>query len=188
MITLGRNADSRNILATEIELKAAGVQLHKASRGGDVTFHGPGQLVAYPIFPLRGGVVAHVCAMAKAVISVLAGYGVTAVFRREQPGVWVNDAKVCAFGVHVQRRIAIHGLAFNISTSVSAFDGIIPCGLAGKTVTSLAALTGLSVDVQQVVPAFAKAMAAAFAMELHQADECTIAKVAASAVSLLPKT
>lgn len=140
VITLGKNADAHNVLRDESALAQAGVELVRTNRGGDVTYHGPGQLVAYPIVHLTHGIVAHVKAMAEAVLDVAAPYGVSGEFRRDFPGVWVNSRKLCAFGVHVHRHVAIHGLALNLTIAPSAFSLIVPCGLADKQVTSLAEL------------------------------------------------
>jgi lipoyl(octanoyl) transferase len=148
VITLGKSARREHLLATPELLAARGITVAESSRGGDVTYHGPGQLVAYPVMRLQNGVVAHVEALAQAVIDLAAAHGVSARFRRDCPGVWVDsgspekqEAKLAAFGVHVHRRVAIHGVAVNITTALSAFDLIVPCGLAGTRATSLAALT-----------------------------------------------
>src|SRR3954454_7303767 len=110
VITLGRSAASANVLASADELARRGVEVHAASRGGDVTYHGPGQLVGYPIVRLRAGVIGHVTAMARAIAAVLGELGIEATWRRETPGLWIAGAggdrgrKICAFGVHVHRR------------------------------------------------------------------------------------
>jgi len=151
-----------------------GIELHKASRGGDVTYHGPGQLVAYPVFPVKAGVVAHIEAMAVAVIAVLAHFGVKGEFRRDEPGVWVGNAKICAFGVHIRRRVAIHGLALNVSTALSAFEVIVPCGLIGRSVTSISALIGANVEVQQLLPLFVESVANAFEIKLAPTSDVVL--------------
>ena len=145
VVTLGRSAHAANVLASGDELARRGVELHAASRGGDVTYHGPGQLVGYPIVHLRGGVLGHVTAMARAIASVLAELGIDARWRRETPGLWVDDntsgpgaKKICAFGVHVHRRVAIHGFALNVAGALDGFDLIVPCGLAASRTTSIA--------------------------------------------------
>jgi lipoyl(octanoyl) transferase len=149
VITLGRSALAANVLAPAAELARRGVAVHPASRGGDVTYHGPGQLVGYPILELRRGVVAHLEAMAAGLAALLAEMGITARWRRDAPGLWVDGAgaggapaKICAFGVHVRRRVAIHGFALNVTTDLDAFGLIVPCGLSGAAVTSIAALGG----------------------------------------------
>jgi lipoyl(octanoyl) transferase len=118
------------------------VSVEQASRGGDVTYHGPGQLVGYPVVRLRGGVVAHMTAMARAIGRVVAELGVATEFRRDAPGLWTNDEKLCAFGVHIRSRVAIHGFALNVTTDLDAFNLIVPCGLVGARVTSLERLLG----------------------------------------------
>jgi lipoyl(octanoyl) transferase len=152
VVTLGRSANPAHVLAPRAELARRGVTLATASRGGDVTYHGPGQLVGYPIVRLRGGVIGHVTAMARAIASVLAELGIDARWRRDAPGVWVGDAnsergaKICAFGVHVHRRVAIHGFALNVAARLAddgdGFGLIVPCGLRGTRTTSIGAVLG----------------------------------------------
>ncbi len=138
VVTLGRSARPANVLASAAELARRGVAVASASRGGDVTYHGPGQLVGYPVVRLRGGVVGHMTAMARAIGRVLAGLGIAARFRRDAPGLWTDDEKLCAFGVHVRSRVAIHGFALNVTNDLRAFDLIVPCGLPGVRTTSIA--------------------------------------------------
>ena len=148
VVTLGRSARPENVLQSESALAARGISLHRASRGGDVTFHGPGQLVGYPIVRLRHGVRAHVEAMAFALRAVLAELGVMARYKREAPGLWVDapagEAKICAFGVNVHHRITMHGFALNLDPNLDAFGLIVPCGLPGCRATSVRALRGSS--------------------------------------------
>jgi lipoyl(octanoyl) transferase len=157
VITLGRGARPHNVLCSRDVLAARGIEVVSATRGGDVTYHGPGQLVGYPIFKLRRGLVAHMELMARALVSVLAGLGVRAHWRRDRPGLWVAEpqshAKICAFGVHVGRRVAIHGFALNLAVDLSAFATIVPCGLGDARVTSVAALTGATVSPGDLVAA-----------------------------------
>lgn len=138
VITLGRSARPEHVLAAPSLLSGRDVVVEPASRGGAATFHGPGQLVGYPIVHLRQGVVGHVAAIARALIEVLARLGIDATFRREAPGLWVDGAKICAFGVHVRHRVAIHGFALNVAGSLDGFDLIVPCGMPGGRVTSVA--------------------------------------------------
>jgi lipoyl(octanoyl) transferase len=141
VVTLGRWARDEHLLVPRAELARRGVDCQRASRGGDVTYHGPGQLVGYPIVRVRRGVVAHVTAMARAVASVLSGLGIDAVWRRETPGLWVGGAssaaKICAFGVQVRHRVAMHGFALNVGSDLSGFDLMVPCGLRDARVTSV---------------------------------------------------
>ena len=141
VVTLGRSANPAHVLASRDELARRGVDVQTASRGGDVTYHGPGQLVGYPIVRLRGGVIGHVTAMARAIAAVLGELGIDARWRRETPGLWLGGGgeKICAFGVHVHRRVAIHGFALNVSGTLDGFDVIVPCGLPAARTTSIAA-------------------------------------------------
>ena len=166
VITLGRSADARNVLVEEHALAARGVAFVRTNRGGDVTYHGPGQLVAYPVVRLARGVVAHVEAMARAVIETARPLGIAARFSRERTGVWATapdgDRKLCAFGVHVRRRVAIHGLALNVTTPLDAFAAIVPCGIRDAGVTSIAALTGRAPSVAELAPSLGARLAEAF--------------------------
>lgn len=160
VITLGRSARMENVLLPAEALAARGVELVRANRGGDVTYHGPGQLVAYPVVRIGPrGLVAHVEAMAQAVIDVAARHGVAAAFRRDCVGVWVGSRKLCAFGIHVHRRVAIHGLAFNLSPALDAFSTIVPCGLRQTGVTSIAELTGSAPSLPEAAAELAEALA-----------------------------
>ena len=157
VITLGRRARAEHIVASAAALAARGVTVAQSSRGGDVTYHGPGQLVAYPVMRLHTGVVDHVCRLAKAAIAVAAEFGIEARFDRARPGVWAGNAKLAAVGVHVHRRVAIHGLALNVTTALDAFDLIVPCGLRDIQVTSIAALSSVSPTLPDVAARFAAA-------------------------------
>ena len=166
VITLGRGARAEHVLASDGELARRGIEVVHASRGGDVTYHGPGQLVGYPILRLRRGVVAHVEAMASAVIEVLAELGVAAEWRRACPGVWVGTDKICAFGIHVRHGVAIHGFALNASTELTAFDTIVPCGLRATGVTSLRRLVGDAPELATLARRVAAASERAFSRAL----------------------
>jgi lipoyl(octanoyl) transferase len=148
VITMGRHAQPAHVLCSTARLEEQGISLCRTSRGGDVTFHGPGQLVGYPIFRLRRGVRAHVESMANAIIEWLARFGIEAQWRSQTPGVWVGPDKICAFGIHVRHLIAIHGFALNLSTDMTGFSAIVPCGLRDAGVTSLARLLGHAPSVR----------------------------------------
>ncbi len=153
VLTLGRNARRSNILATDAMLAAKGVTVHEINRGGDVTYHGPGQLVGYPIFDLRSlrnskggrlGPVDYVRLVEEALIRVCAGFGVLTGRIAGRTGVWTHNApekKVGAIGVHVSRGITSHGFALNVTTDLRDFQWIVPCGIADREVTSLAVET-----------------------------------------------
>jgi len=162
VITLGRNADPKNIVATPEHLRVAGISIEKSTRGGDVTFHGHGQLVGYPVFRLRHGVRAHVRAMAEGIIEVLADLGIAAEWRDSQPGVWVGPDKICAFGVHVRRRVAIHGFALNGSIDLAGFRSIVPCGLHHSGVTSIARLLGFAPRTEVIAESVSRAFEKSF--------------------------
>ena len=153
VITFGRRPGvERNVVAPPDVLAARGVETVPCDRGGDVTFHGPGQLVAYPIVRLidhRLSVGGYVHALERGVTAALARFGVTAQKDACAVGVWAHDppgvgplAKVCAIGVRVRRGVTLHGLALNVTTDLSYFDLIVPCGLVGRPVTSLRKLLG----------------------------------------------
>jgi lipoyl(octanoyl) transferase len=152
--TLGTAADRANILLSAEELTARGVQVHQTDRGGDVTYHGPGQLVAYPIrkLPAAGDglhadVIGYVRSLEEALIETLAAFGLHSARLPGYPGVWVEGdsgpAKIAALGVRINtRRVTTHGVALNIAPDMSYFAGIVPCGLHGKAVTSIEAHLG----------------------------------------------
>ena len=144
VITLGRNASAQNIVVSRDFLHSKGVELFETDRGGDVTFHGPGQLVGYPIFDLRGftprmGAVEFVRKMEEVLIRSCGDLGVVTQRVPGLTGVWTEEqAKIAAIGVHISRGVTSHGFALNVSTNLDYFKLIIPCGIADKPVTSLA--------------------------------------------------
>ncbi len=139
-ITLGRSADPRNLLVTPDELSRRGVVLCRASRGGEATYHGPGQLLVYPVVRLRGGLVAYLETLAGSLATVAARLGVTgAKWKRAPAGLWLGDAKLAACGVHLRRRVSIHGFSLDVATPHEAWEMINPCGLVGVRTTSIAA-------------------------------------------------
>jgi lipoyl(octanoyl) transferase len=145
VITLGRNADAKNVLASREELAARGVEIADCDRGGDVTFHGPGQLVGYPIFDLRSfsprlGAVDFVRRMEEALIRASGDLGVPAKRVQGLTGVWTDTgrtAKIAAIGVHISRGVTSHGFALNVNNDLELFRLIVPCGIADKPITSL---------------------------------------------------
>jgi lipoyl(octanoyl) transferase len=151
VITLGRNGHMENLLASDEILERAGISFYPTNRGGDVTYHGPGQLVGYPIFDLRDwkrDVGAYVRGVEQAIIDTVAEYGITAGRIPKLTGVWVGDRKIAAIGVHISRWVTSHGFALNVSTDLSYFQYIVPCGLT-KPVTSMAEL-GVRAAVEEV--------------------------------------
>jgi lipoyl(octanoyl) transferase len=155
VITLGVKGDGgrSHITAGPEVLAALGVGVFEAGRGGDVTYHGPGQIVAYPIIDLRPDrcdVHRYVRDIEEVMIRVCAGYGVSAERIAGLTGVWVGDSKIGAIGIRISRWITSHGLAFNVATDLSRFDLIVPCGIAGRGVTSLEREVGHKLDQEEV--------------------------------------
>jgi len=151
--TLGRSADAGHLLLSTGELARAGVDVCRTTRGGDVTYHGPGQLVGYPIVHLgeRGlRVVAYVTALEEVLIRALAGFGVAAGRDPRNRGVWVGSDKIAALGIRVSRQVAMHGFALNVNTRLSDYAGLVPCGLHDVGVTSMQRLLGHAVDLAAV--------------------------------------
>ncbi len=143
VITLGRAARPEHVLLSEPVLAARGVEVARSSRGGDVTYHGPGQLMVYPVVRLHRGVVAHLELVARVLAEVAAELGVPgAGFRRQPAGLWLGDRKIAACGIHVRRGVAIHGFAFDLETPPEAWGAIVPCGLREAPVLSLARARG----------------------------------------------
>ena len=141
-ITLGRNGRAANLLAHEDVLRRSGVAFYPTDRGGDITYHGPGQIVGYPILDLREwkrDVVAYVRAIEQAIIDALGDFDVRAQRIPGLTGVWVDGSKIAAIGVHISRWVTSHGFALNVNTDLSYFQYIVPCGLS-KPVTSMAQL------------------------------------------------
>lgn len=159
--TLGKSGSSDNLLLNEKSLSEKGVEFFKINRGGDITFHGPGQVVGYPIFDLDlffTDVHRYVRYLEEAVIRTLAEYGLEGMRIKEYTGVWLQASgwlpqrKICAIGVHLSRWVTMHGFAFNVNTDLSYFQHIIPCGIdeQDKGVTSLAAELGKQADMNEV--------------------------------------
>ncbi|MGH9326009.1 MAG: lipoyl(octanoyl) transferase LipB, partial [Terriglobia bacterium] len=141
------------LLASPETLQGLGAQVHETDRGGDVTYHGPGQLVGYPIFDLTGfrrDIAWYMRSLEEVFIRVAWGYGLQAGRSPGLTGVWVGDEKLVALGVHVSRWVTSHGFAFNVNTDLDYFSRIIPCGIHDKGVTSLARLLGKSLDITEV--------------------------------------
>ena len=151
--TLGRSTDANHLLWDRETLQTKGIELVETDRGGDVTFHGPGQIVAYPIVDLaaRGlGVRDYIFRLEGAVIETLKVLGLDAGRDARNRGVWIGNAKICAIGIRVSRHTTMHGLALNVNTDLSLFSGIVPCGLADADVTSVAEELGAPQDMDAV--------------------------------------
>lgn len=170
VITLGRNANPAHVLASSRLLEAQGIDVVRVSRGGDVTFHGPGQLVGYPVFRTRHGVRNHVTAVGRAIIDVLAGLGLDSRWDETHPGVWIGDNKICAVGIHIRRGVAIHGFALNVSVDLEGFAAIVPCGLRAFGVTSIAKQLGTPPAMEEVVSRTVVAFERCFGLRLQRLE------------------
>ncbi len=160
VITLGRNAKQKNIVASPEFLSQKGVELVECDRGGDVTFHGPGQLVGYPIFDLRAlkpkiGAIEYVRRIEEVLIRSCGDLGIPTARVQGLTGVWTTEepqAKIAAIGVHISRAVTSHGFALNVTTDLDYFKLIVPCGISDKPVTSMQRELGLQLTFEEVMP------------------------------------
>ena len=169
VVTLGRNGRMENLLAGDEALERAGISFFPTDRGGDVTYHGPGQLVGYPIMDLREwkrDVGAYVRGVEQAIIDTLADFGIDAGRIPKLTGVWVDGKKIAAIGVHISRWVTSHGFALNVSTDLSYFQYIVPCGLT-KPVTSMAQL-GVRASLEETGEALAGHFGRIFDLDVAQ--------------------
>jgi lipoyl(octanoyl) transferase len=165
VVTLGRSAKPEHLLQPD-ELSRRGIAVERSTRGGQVTYHGPGQLMAYPVMRLSRGVLAHVEALCAAAIAIARSLGVEAHFRRDCPGVWVEkERKLASVGVHIHRRVSVHGLSLNVASELEPFQWIVACGLSGSRPTSLALECGGQPTVKETASQFAVAFARAVGRE-----------------------
>jgi lipoyl(octanoyl) transferase len=165
VFTLGRNARAEHVLFPEAELRARGFEVHETGRGGDVTYHGPGQVVGYPILDLapdRCDVHRYVRDLEEVLIRTCADHGVTARRVPGMTGAWVGEEKIGAIGVRIARWVTSHGFAFNVSADLAPFGLIVPCGLRGRGVTSLERLLGRPVSPDGIMERLAEHVAAVF--------------------------
>jgi lipoyl(octanoyl) transferase len=145
VITLGRRGNSKHILADQETLNYMGIDVVESDRGGDVTYHGPGQIVVYPILrmaDIKKNVSSYMRYLEQAVIDTLAIFDISAQRDHCATGVWVGSEKICAMGVRIRKNVTMHGLALNVSTNLEHFNAIIPCGLVDRPVTSMLQLLG----------------------------------------------
>lgn len=193
VITQGRNGKREHLLVSENMLRQRNVEFYETSRGGDVTYHGPGQLVGYPILQLgaiRKDVVWYVRMLEEVMIRTSAEFGITARREEGKTGIWVEDEdktftqsaqrarssqreenaaeKLGAIGVHISRWVTSHGFAYNVSTDLRNFDLIVPCGIAGRKATSLEKLLGRSVNMSEVSPKLMRHFGDVFALDMNK--------------------
>jgi lipoate-protein ligase B len=174
--TLGARGKLENVLVDEASLGRLGASVQRIDRGGDVTFHGPGQLVGYPILNLANwgqGPLWYVRALEAVLITALASFGIEGQRRPGRPGVWVDDAKIASIGVRVSRGITSHGFALNVDPDLSYFTHIVPCGLRDVRMTSMAAL-GHETSMTKVMDRVAQAFADVFELQLEDGDRAVL--------------
>ena len=156
--TLGKSGDISNLLLNEVQLEAKGITFFKINRGGDITYHGPGQIVGYPILDLEyffTDIHKYLRLLEEVMILTLAEYGITGTRSEGETGVWLDVGtpfarKICALGVRASRWITMHGFALNVNTNLGYFDHIIPCGIKGKAVTTMQVELGKEIPVEEV--------------------------------------
>ena len=172
VVTLGKVARAEHVLVDRERLATLGVEIFETDRGGDVTFHGPGQIVGYPIVDLnelRRDVKWYLEQLEEVMIRTCARYGVEASRRPGMTGAWVGAEKIGAIGVRVERWVTSHGFAFNVATDLDSFGLIVPCGLRGEGVTSLSARLGRALDLERVTRDVAETFGAVFQRDLRPA-------------------
>ncbi len=181
VITQGRNGKREHLLASEHVLRQKGVEFHATDRGGDITYHGPGQIVGYPILNLgaiRRDVVWYVRMLEEAMIRATVEFGVAAERVAGKTGIWIKNGnaeeKLAAIGVHISRWVTSHGFAYNVSTDLRYFDLIVPCGIADRKATSLEKLLGRSVKREEIAPRIAKHLGEVFGLELKEASRAEL--------------
>ncbi|MHA7131956.1 lipoyl(octanoyl) transferase LipB [Algoriphagus namhaensis] len=175
--TLGKSGDEKNLLLDEQGLKQRGATYYKINRGGDITYHGPGQLVGYPILDLDNfftDIHKYLRLLEESVIRTLEEYGIPSGRIQGLTGVWLdheeqaNPRKICALGVKASRWVTMHGFAFNVNSDLSYFDSIIPCGIDDKAVTSLQSELGYPIEMEEVKGKMKRHIAELFEMELSE--------------------
>ncbi|OGU71564.1 MAG: lipoyl(octanoyl) transferase [Ignavibacteria bacterium RIFCSPLOWO2_02_FULL_55_14] len=180
--TIGKGGDENHVLASNQELAELGAEVVRIDRGGDVTYHGPGQIVGYPILDLTAygsDIHRYLRALEEVIILTLEDFDIEASREEGMTGVWVNGEKIGAIGVKVSRWVTMHGFALNVSTDLSRFDRIIPCGIFHKGVTSMERLLGRPVAAADVTRRLSEIMCAVFgATPVHIAPETINARIA----------
>jgi lipoyl(octanoyl) transferase len=151
--TLGKVADKNNLISSKEYLENNKISVYEIDRGGDITYHGPGQIVGYPIIDLKSWEMdthKYLRALEEVIIQTCAEYGVQGTRNPKYTGVWIGDRKIAAIGIKVSRWITMHGFAFNINTDLDLFNGIIPCGISDKEVTSLSKEINKDISISEV--------------------------------------
>ena len=175
--TIGKNGSDTNIVAGEDFLKSKGIEVVQVDRGGDVTYHGPGQLVGYPIFDLNRhetSISWYMRSLEEVFIQVLSPWSIKGGRSEGYPGVWVGEEKVVALGVRISRWVTMHGFALNVNTNLDHFSGIIPCGINDRGVTSLEKLLGHGLDMEKIKNIIIKSFQDVFAFSEFKMDKESI--------------
>jgi lipoate-protein ligase B len=189
VVTLGRSSKQKNLISSPEFLASRGVELFEVERGGDVTFHGPGQLVGYPVFDLKRhkqDLHWYLRSVEEAIIRTIGEYGIPGERSTGYTGVWTRGRKIASIGVHARDWVTWHGFALNVTTDLSYFDLIVPCGIAGVEMTSIAKETGLSPDFAAVESIAASQFASVFGLSaVEQTRQATLGQtpLASPAVS-----
>jgi lipoyl(octanoyl) transferase len=173
VLTMGRSAKEQHIIAQPHVLEAQGISVHEVGRGGDVTYHGPGQLVAYPIIDLkpdRRDVRKYMWSLEEAMIRTCKEFGLSATRIGGLNGAWIGDRKVGAVGVRISRWVTMHGLALNANSDLSHYELIVPCGIQDKAVTSISAELGRTIGVPDVADPLARHFAELYDAEVEWRD------------------
>lgn len=168
--TIGKAGGEQNLTTDETVLTGQGIAIYRIDRGGNITYHGPGQIVGYPILDLHYhylDVHRFLRDLEEVIIHMLSEYGIMAGRIKGMTGVWVNGAKVAAIGVKVSRWVTMHGFALNVNTDLSYFDNIVPCGISDKPVTSMQKLLSEKVDISEVQERICKEFSRIFEVELR---------------------
>ena len=176
--TLGRRGQDSDILVDEARLAEIGTEVHHIDRGGEVTYHGPGQLVGYPIMNLRrmgGGPLKYVRTLEQTLIATLSEFGVHAESEDRPTGVWVGESKIAAIGVKVSRGVTTHGFALNVDPDLSYFDHIIACGMPEVAATSVSKELGRHVSVDDAISAFVPRFSETFGLDVAWSDPTSVA-------------
>ena len=166
--TIGSSGSEKNLLVSNEYLKAKGISLQHIGRGGDITYHGPGQLIAYPVLDLnhyQKDLHKYLRDLEEVLMLTVKQFGITAERKTGLTGIWVKDEKLASIGIRMSKWITIHGSALNVATDLKLFDNIIPCGIMDKSVTSMSKLLGYTIDIEDVTPVYVNSFADVFGID-----------------------
>jgi len=186
VITLGRNADPAGVTAAPSVLEELGIETHRIERGGQVTYHGPGQVVGYPVLHLRRmglGTKRYVTKLEGFLIRALRELGIEAERDPHYPGVWVNQAKIAALGVRISEKVTTHGFALNLDPRLEDFSHIVPCGIPDREVTSIKTVAGQVFPREEVIQVLVRSFAEEFGVQMMQTGEQKIRRITGEGVT-----